>query len=181
MFKALISGFLLSFVVAVALSATVGPINHEYTSSVTRVTVEGRLETFQIRLPDDRIVMTATAEASGTSFPEGLSLPYAKTEAAMALDVYRLRDANDKVIGLASRLAGEASEDWMIFIAARGAMYLSARERLIDDSGHDVVRGEILDGSRLMKGQTGAFSLRSKMQGDQEILSLETVSARQAQ
>lgn len=102
----------------------VDPVRFASESGVARN--GGRTESFHIQIPEDRVLGAATAGAAAPSVPTGLSLPEAAGDGAV--EIYRLRNASGKVIGLASRVRGGdgAYTDWTLMLPARGALFLTA-------------------------------------------------------
>lgn len=86
----------------------------------------GNAEKFQIHLPADRIL--AGGRNRQDTVPDGLAWPDALDSSAMEL--FKIRNANDRVIGIASRVQGAVPQtpevvEWMLHLPARGSMYVS--------------------------------------------------------
>ena len=90
----------------------------------------GREEVFYVRLPDDRL--GAARSAATAAFPQPAFAP--DGEDKIVAELFRIRDADSQVIGLASRLTGKVAsrgdapadlEDWMLLIPGRGTLLMS--------------------------------------------------------
>ncbi|HEX7061489.1 MAG TPA: hypothetical protein VF200_05930 [Woeseiaceae bacterium] len=85
----------------------------------------GNRETFHVNLPDDRIVAHGGGAAA---VPAELHWPASAVLAGVEAEVFKLRDAHDVVVGLASRLAGPGDAtgsvlEWSLHLPARGTVY----------------------------------------------------------
>lgn len=102
----------------------VDPVRFASESGVARN--GGRTESFHIQIPEDRVLGAAAAGGAAPSVPAGLSLPVAAGDGAV--EIYKLRNASGKVVGLASRIRGgdAAYTDWTLMLPARGALFLTA-------------------------------------------------------
>lgn len=139
----------------------VDPVRFPSESGVARN--GGRTESFHIQIPDDRVLRAVSPAAAGPAMPDGvISLPADAGDAAAEL--YRLRNASGKVIGLASRVwhGGDAPyTDWTLLLPARGAVYLTAAGAGNPAAGADVPRpvlGDVIGGSREFSGIVGSYS-----------------------
>lgn len=161
--------FVVAFVaglLAVALAATLWPLpgHLRYRSIISVPADGGRLEEFVIHWPEDRIARPA--ERAG-------SLPAAAAVGATVLEdsagrrvsaeLFRLRDTEDNVIGVAGRLAGtggaiadqgRSATNWLLVIPSRGALFL-AQGDVLDTT---VREGVAANGSlALAPAQAAAF------------------------
>jgi hypothetical protein len=122
----------------VAFSATaLWPLpKHLRYLSLTGVAPDGgRQEDFVIRWPEDRI-------ARPGEVPSGLPVPAVAGAAVLedtagrraSAELFRIRDTEDNVIGVAGRLAGtggaiadpgKSASNWLIVIPSRGALFLT--------------------------------------------------------
>ncbi|WP_405232649.1 hypothetical protein [Lentisalinibacter salinarum] len=102
----------------------VDPVRFASESGVARN--GGRTESFRIQIPEDRVLGAAAPGSVVPSVPAGLSLPEVAGDGAV--EIYKLRNASGKVIGLASRIRGgdAAYTDWTLMLPARGALFLTA-------------------------------------------------------
>jgi hypothetical protein len=127
---------------------------HRETSLVS-VEPNGRnLESFFVNLPDDRILARNAGET--TPVPAGIEWPDADIVANARVELFKIRDRNDSVIGVARRMSGpvaprESIAEWTLHLPARGTMYVAMR----DPATADGLREGVL------RAGTGEFSGRS--------------------
>lgn len=103
----------------------------------------GNVEVLRINLPGDRILVGLAG--TETSIPAELDWPGAEHTGGMQAELFKLRDRNNTVIGVASRLASFTETqgsfiEWALHFPARGTMY--ARMELIPSA--DGIRNGIL-------------------------------------
>lgn len=132
-----VTGFLI-----VVLATALWPLpRHQRFRSLTAVPPDGgRQEDFIIHWPEDRIARPGE---------ESAGLPAAAVVGAAVLEdsagrrasaeLFRLRDSDDNVIGVASRVAGtggaiadpgRSSSNWLLVIPSRGALFLAQTDAL---------------------------------------------------
>ncbi len=86
----------------------------------------GNSETFRINLPRDRVLVgLAGAEIS---IPAGLNWPADDVLGNFQAEIFKVRDRNDVVVGVASRLASSTETagsfiEWSLHLPARGTIY----------------------------------------------------------
>jgi len=95
-------------------------------SHVTVQTNGGNQETFSIRLPGDRIM--AGRPGAAAAVPAGLAWPDAPAFAGFEAELFKIRDRDDTVIGVASRIkrsagSGDGFVQWVVHLPARGTMF----------------------------------------------------------
>jgi len=125
----IILGFLLGFGGVLSASVLVPWGAHERVRARATVAQNGgRIESFLIRLPADRIAATGAGEAesliddpvSRVTPPEGLA------ETEFTVEQYKLRNVDGDVIGVAmrhwTRVAGVGSGAWAVSIPGRGTL-----------------------------------------------------------
>jgi hypothetical protein len=101
-------------------------------SKTTVVANGGRSEQFVIRLPADRIAATGASAAGmrAATGGGGASLPPGLTAQPLLVEHFKVRDAENNVIGIAARHwsadAGGTGTAWSLLIPSRGAMLLTA-------------------------------------------------------
>ena len=139
----------------------------------------GREEVFQIRIPDDRLGSPRAAPVA--PFPQQA---FARTGNDNILaELFRLRNSDGKVIGLASKMTGKIAlsqqpardnVDWMVMIPGRGALLMStqgmpanpAKYYPDDYIGLDPSRsGRVLEGTWKFAGLTGFFLEEVELSG----------------
>ena len=152
------------FVVALTTTFWPLPTHVRYRSLITVLPDGGRQEDFIIRWPEDRIRLPSEDR---TSLPATASIGVAVLEDSAgrrtSAELFRLRDTDDNVIGVASRLAGtggaiadpgRSASNWLLVIPSRGALFL-AQTDVLDTT----VRGEITAAGAVAvaPAQTAAF------------------------
>lgn len=130
--------FILGFLLAL-LAASVYPLPNapRLRSDAAALANGGREESFFVRLPDDRLGSPRAAAVA--EFPDQA---FASTgEGRILAELFRLRDADGRVIGLASKMTGDVAVaadrarrniDWMVLIPSRGALLGSTEGRPAD-------------------------------------------------
>ncbi len=130
--------FFLSLLVGIALTVAAAalvplPRHDRFPSNIEVLTNGGGQESFHIRWPQDRLALPGEIDgAAAVSAGGGLVLPAAG--GAASLEVFRLRDTNGNVIGLASRstarfpnqrVSAASSSNWVLLIPSRGSLLLA--------------------------------------------------------
>ncbi len=161
MLKTLLAGMVLGIAAAIAVGGFVAPVDYERIASITRVAPNGgRLENFHVDLPGDRLIAVPSVADAAAALPEGLVLPPDERFADTLVEVFLLRNADNEVIGLASRSAEAASGavDWLLFLPARGSLFLSADPAEVEG----VVSGRIVGGTESLEANVGIFEERRR-------------------
>lgn len=111
----------------------------------------GNVESFHIDLPRDRVLAGMPGMENLT--PYGVEWPRDKILAGSQAEIFKIRDSNNTVIGVASRMASNAEAtgafiEWMLHLPARGSMFISMQ------------LGTTHDGSRsgVVRAGTGEFA-----------------------
>jgi hypothetical protein len=129
MIKTLIFGFLVGLVGTVAAAYYVPVVDLYRESSVIAVSPNGgNTESFHITIPHDRIMVGAPMQAEPV--PPGLRWPSDALFEGVRVELFKVRNAHDTVIGVASRMVAdsEAIEDsveWTVHLPARGTFYVT--------------------------------------------------------
>ena len=107
----------------------------------------GNIESFRINVPMDRIMVGAPGESA--AFPPGLDWPADEILAGVRAEMFKIRNANDTVIGVAARAAARNGDqdiiDWVLHLPARGSVFVSM-DATPKEGGYRL--GEIRAGSR---------------------------------
>lgn len=156
MFKTFSTGIILGLIAAGA-AAHFMPVYdlHRETSIVTVRPNGGNAELFQIHLPADRIL--AGGHNRRNTVPDGLAWPDALDSSAMEL--FKIRNANDRVVGIASRIQGTVPRtpeviEWMLHLPARGSMYISMAADTGAEGAHT---GSLQKGTQEFAGRHGTM------------------------
>ena len=182
MIKTFIFGTILGLLGSGAAAWYVPPVDlHRERSHVSVQPNGGNLEQFQINLPNDRI-MVGLPNAEN-SIPVGLDWPGEDFLGNMQAEVFKVRDRNNTVVGVASRLASASEEtgpfiEWALHLPARGTMY-SRMQLLPTEDG--VRNGTLISGTREFAVMTGAVREQfvNGPEGDPEVqgqIRLDTVT-----
>lgn len=127
MFRTFVFGLLIGLAGAGAYLHFV-PVVDQYRvpSHVTVQTNGGNQEIFSIRLPGDRIM--AGQPGAVSPVPATLEWPDAPAIAGLEAELFKIRDQDDTVIGVASRMkqaagSGDSFVQWVVYLPARGTMF----------------------------------------------------------
>ena len=122
----------------------------------------GNSESWRIHVPDDRIFAGSRDPAGWT--PEGVQWPTHLSAANIEGEVFKVRNTNDVVIGLASRIAtGAGVVEWVLHFPARGSLYFP----MSAEAGPDGVRrGSLRAGTREFAERRGSLRERYLPGGD---------------
>lgn len=171
MIKTFLSGILLGVAAAVGLLLVIPVVDqHRETSIVSVAANGGNIESFHINIPMDRIMVGNPTAA--VALPEGLEWPQHEILSDVLVELFKVRNSRDTVIGVASRTAaldagenssgdsavdGDSSVDWVLHLPARGSIFIDM-DSSPDESG--ARRGEFLAGSREFETLRGQVSER---------------------
>jgi hypothetical protein len=128
LFKTLILGIILGVFGAGALVYSVPTVDiHRERSLMTVKPNGGNLELFRINLPRDRILVGLPDVEK--SIPAGLDWPGAEFLGDTQAELFFVRDDNNTVVGVASRLASSSEAtgpfiEWVVHFPARGTIYV---------------------------------------------------------
>lgn len=126
--KTFIFGIILGVLGAGALIYFVPAVDlHRERSLISVQPNGGNSESFRINLPRDRILVGLPGVDD--SIPAGLDWPGEELLGDMQAEIFKLRDDNNVVVGVASRLASSSEDtgpfiEWVVHLPARGTMYL---------------------------------------------------------
>ncbi len=127
MLKTLIFGFLLGIVGTVAAAYYVPVVDQHRELSVISVAPNGgNTESFRISIPTDRIMVGAPRQAD--PLPPGLNWPADELFDGVRVELFKLRNTEDAVVGVASRMVADSntiedSVEWVLHLPARGTFY----------------------------------------------------------
>jgi len=119
----------------------------------------GNREVFHVNIPMDRILVGAADQANPV--PAGLEWPAAEVLDGVRTELFKLRNANDLVVGVAVRTAAQrdtgAVIDWALHLPARGSLFVGM-EPTPREGGFRL--GELRGGSREFSRLTGVITER---------------------
>ncbi|MDJ0699884.1 MAG: hypothetical protein QNJ07_08515 [Woeseiaceae bacterium] len=190
MFKTFIGGVLLGIAGAAAALYFLPVVDQHRESSIISVTPNGgNSETFHINVPMDRIMIGAPAMKN--PLPAGLEWPEDELLGNLRTELFKVRDAREAVIGVASRVAAtDAGQgdivEWVLHFPARGSMYVTMQSEPVEGgyrvgtlrTGSDefeelsgrVVERWVADSSGADNPATGRIELVSSFVGPEEEL-----------
>ncbi len=149
MFKTFYFGIALGLLGAFALTYSVPVVDlHREPSLISVRSNGGNAETYRIDLPRDRILVGLAGVDN--ALPAGLDWPAEAVFGDLQTDMFKVRDRNDVVIGVASRLAS-ASEatgafiEWTVHLPARGTVDLQMD---VAPSAEGHRKGRLMAGTR---------------------------------
>lgn len=160
MLKSLIIGIFLGLVAGATAIYFVPVVDQARERSIVEVTPNGgNKEVFHANIPDDRILIGAPDQADPV--PRGLEWPRDELFANARTELFKLRNTNDIVVGIASRIAASGSDgslvEWVFHLPARGSAYILMRPEVEDQSFRD---GELRSGTREFADRVGVVSER---------------------
>lgn len=147
--KTFIFGVILGLLGTGALAWYVPAVDiHRERSLVSVQPNGGNIEVFHINLPRDRIMVGLPNVDN--SIPAGLEWPGEELLGDMQAELFKVRNTENTVIGVASRLASATGEsgpfiEWVVHLPARGTIYVKME---ITPSADGFRNGEMLAGSR---------------------------------
>jgi hypothetical protein len=129
MLKTLIFGFLVGIVGTIAAVYFVPVVDQHRESSVISVSPNGgNTESFHIDIPTDRIMVGAPKQSE--PLPPGLRWPEEEQFDGVRVELFKVRNAREAVIGVASRMVADSDQiedsiEWVLHVPARGTFYVT--------------------------------------------------------
>lgn len=132
----------------------------------------GNLEAFHIQVPADRVF--AGRADSDVTFPADVDWPeYLRSDDAQ-LEIFKLRNSDNQIIGVASRIAVDGNlpvTEWVLHLPARGSLYF-----MLGGAEPDGQRpGRMRAGTREFAQMSGSIVEQYEDDGDVGRLRLDTV------
>lgn len=148
MLKTFIVGILLGIAAAAgALYAYPAVDQHREASIVTVAANGGNVEAFHVNVPMDRIMVGAPGRKQ--PLPAGMEWPIDEKLSGIKVELFKIRNARDIVVGVASRAAAKHDDgdaiDWVLHLPARGSLYANMQAKALEGGYR---RGELHAGSR---------------------------------
>lgn len=149
MFRTFIVGILLGIAAAGAALYYFPVVNQSRENSLIVVHPnQGNTESFHINVPMDRIMIGASAQPN--PLPAGLEWPADEQFADTRAELFKIRNAKDAVVGVASRVAASHAEsgdivEWVLHLPARGSVFLNMQTEP-SEAGYRI--GELRRGTR---------------------------------
>lgn len=147
MFKSFSIGLVLGLVAAAGLLYVVPVVDQVRERSIILVQPNGgNRESLHVNLPIDR-VLVGRADLENP-VPPGLDWPEYEFLSGTQTELFKIRNAQEQVIGVASRIVGGGDQpfvEWVVHMPARGTLYLV----LADAANESGVRvGSLRSGTR---------------------------------
>jgi hypothetical protein len=136
MVKTLIFGFLLGIVGTIAAVYYLPVVDQHRESSIIAVAPNGgNTESFYMNIPTDRIMVGAPNQAE--PLPPGLEWPVGEVFSGLRAELFKIRNSDETVIGVASRAVTQSEEfgdsiEWVVHLPARGTFYTSMPPESVD-------------------------------------------------
>lgn len=119
----------------------------------------GNVESFHIKVPIDRIMVGKPDRKE--PLPVGLEWPEDQMLQNVHIELFKIRNARDTVIGVAARTAANDGSneviDWVLHLPARGSVFVSMSPKPVD-GGYRI--GEFRAGSREFRPLSGSMTER---------------------
>jgi len=181
--KTFLAGIILGLLGSGALAYFVPVVDLERERS--HITVRpngGNIELFVIDPNRDRIMAFDASEA--VTYPDEVVWPAGDRLEDLRTELYKVRNRDDKVIGVASRMAiddgGQNFSEWAIHLPARGSLYVSMNTGTTQGLDSDSARsGVFRKGTREFASHSGTVVerrvLRDEEGGEQApLIEIET-------
>ena len=137
----------------------------------------GNVEEFHISLPRDRIMVGLPNPDA--AIPASLEWPGQQQVGDLQAEIFKVRDRNNTVVGVASRLAsaGEPTGmfiEWALHLPARGTMYFKME---VTPSADGFRNGTFISGTREFGMLTGSVREQfiAEVESDDEVQSSESL------
>ena len=161
MFKTFIIGIILGAAATAGILYSVPVVDLKREPSLIVVHPNlGNTESFHINVPMDRILIGAPAQA--VPLPPGLDWPEDEQFAGFRAELFKIRNAKDAVVGVASRISGNSAGsgqvvEWVLHLPARGSIYAVVAPEPME-GGYRV--GELRAGTREFSNLNGQVTER---------------------
>ncbi len=160
MIKTFIFGVVLGLAGAFTALHFVSAVDQHRESSIISVTRNGgNTEVFHVKLPIDRIMTGAQGQAN--PLPPGMEWPSDPMFSNVRAELFKLRNARDAVVGVASRFALSDPEfgdtiEWVLHLPARGSVFARMSPQPVDR----MRVGDLSAGTREFGSVSGQLSER---------------------
>lgn len=152
--KTFIIGILLGVAGAAAALYLYPVVDQHREASIVSVGPNGRnVESFHVNVPMDRVLVGA--HGNNEPLPAGSNWPTDELLQDVRVELFKIRNARDTVVGVAARTAAKQGPedviDWVLHLPARGSVFVNMRPEALDGGYR---KGELRAGSREF-GQLG--------------------------
>jgi len=158
--KTFIIGIFLGLVAAATGLYTYPVVDQQREPSIVSVAANGgNVESFHVKVPTDRIMIGSPDRQP--PLPIGLHWPEDQLLQDVRIELFKIRNARDTVVGVAARTAAtdDSNEiiDWVLHLPARGSVFVN----MIPDPQEGGIRiGELRAGSREFAPMNGSMTER---------------------
>lgn len=119
----------------------------------------GNVESFHVNVPMDRIM--AGAYGQRQALPVGMQWPADELLKDIRVELFKIRNERDTVVGVAARTAATDDSDdvieWVLHLPARGSVYVNMQPQALPGGFR---QGELLGGSREFLDLAGGMTER---------------------
>ncbi len=135
MLKTFVFGIILGIAAGCAALYFVPVVNQVRENSMMTVTRNaGNSEIFHANVPGDRILIGTPRQQS--PLPAGLKWPVDSRLAGVRTELFKIRNADNTVVGVASRIAGSIEGrdviEWVLHLPAKGSAYVTMQPLAVD-------------------------------------------------
>jgi len=158
--KTFIIGIVLGIVAGAAALYAYPVVDQHREASIVSVAPNGRnTESFHVNVPMDRILVGAPGQTQ--ALPPGMEWPVDPVLEGVRVELFKLRNERDTVVGVASRTVAKNERfdviDWVLHLPARGSVFASIRSEALEGGFR---RGELRAGSRELATLSGSVTER---------------------
>ena len=160
MIKTFILGVILGLAGAFMALHFVSAVDQHRESSIISVTRNGgNTEVFHVKLPIDRIMTGVQGQSN--PLPPGMEWPDDPMFRNVRAELFKLRNARDAIVGVASRFALSDPEfgdniEWVLHLPARGSVFVRMSPQPVDRNRV----GDLSAGTREFRSMAGKLSER---------------------
>jgi len=126
--KTFLFGIVLGILAAAGILYAYPAVDQQREASLVSVAPNGGTrETFHINIPMDRIMLGAPGQDEPV--PPGLEWPGDRLLSSIRVELFKLRNARDAVVGVAARTAAQDGDatviEWVLHLPARGSVFIN--------------------------------------------------------
>lgn len=130
MLKTFIVGILLGVAAAAGALYAYPAVDQQREASIISVAPNGgNIEAFHVKVPTDRIMVGAPGQKQAV--PTGMEWPLDPMLQNVRIELFKVRNARDIVVGVAARTAAKEGSveviDWVLHLPARGSVFVNLR------------------------------------------------------
>ncbi len=148
LFKTFITGIVLGVAAAAGALYAFPAVDQIREASIVSVAANGgNTESFHVNVPMDRVMVGAPGQKQ--PLPVGMEWPADELLSDVRVELFKVRNARDTVIGVASRTAARDGDvqiiDWVLHLPARGSVFVNMQPQA---TAGGYRKGELRAGSR---------------------------------